>query len=397
MFVLPTPCRGNPGRVVPPIVSMRVEGGQGNANLSFYELIKHKGAHLGAEVRLALCFKSGRSLGVAWLQLQALASRRRGRIGRTTGEGGTIVRNLLRCHVKAEGKNAGTVRCRTPFLVCRRPDRHARASLKRVAEAQDNLQVLSHAKCITYGPGAWCSFRSVAGSLSAGPWAKKARMGAPSRLKSALLLLVCVAGIYGSYLTQGVVQETLSTKKFGADGARFSHLSSLNAVQCWVCFIWAGLLLALFDKRCADVHCCNCCRQPDGSRRPGQRRGSSLAAQQQPLPQSVAPRPYVQCAVPKQACVSAACCRKEGQQQPPFTAYWKPAITNCVGPACGLQALKSISYPAQVPRLLDPVHVQRARVGRQAGYPVPAAAAGGAGVASEPQAPASRSRLVGSP
>ncbi len=41
-------------------------------------------------------------------------------------------------------------------------------------------------------------------------------------------------------------------------------------------------------------------------------------------------------------------CRKPGAEYPPFTAYWKPAITNCVGPACGLAALKYISYPAQV-------------------------------------------------
>ncbi|KAL4457645.1 hypothetical protein ABPG75_012510 [Micractinium tetrahymenae] len=111
---------------------------------------------------------------------------------------------------------------------------------------------------------------------------------ASSKLRQTLLLAACVAGIYASYLTQGVVQETLSTKKFGPQGARFAHLSSLNAVQCWVCFVWAALLVAVFDKR------------------------------------------------------------KPGQEYPPFTAYWKPAITNCVGPACGLAALKYISYPAQV-------------------------------------------------
>lgn len=70
-----------------------------------------------------------------------------------------------------------------------------------------------------------------------------------SKLRQTLLLMACVAGIYASYLTQGVVQETLSTKKFGPQGVRFAHLSSLNAVQCWVCFIWAALLVALFDKR----------------------------------------------------------------------------------------------------------------------------------------------------
>lgn len=42
------------------------------------------------------------------------------------------------------------------------------------------------------------------------------------------------------------------------------------------------------------------------------------------------------------------CCSEPGAEYPPFTAYWKPAVTNCVGPACGLQALKYISYPAQV-------------------------------------------------
>lgn len=60
---------------------------------------------------------------------------------------------------------------------------------------------------------------------------------------------MCVAGIYGAYLTQGVVQETLSTKRFGPAGARFTHLSALNAVQSWVCFAWAALLMLFWDRR----------------------------------------------------------------------------------------------------------------------------------------------------
>lgn len=106
-------------------------------------------------------------------------------------------------------------------------------------------------------------------------------------LKTALQLAVCVGGIYGAYLTQGVVQETLSTKKFGPEQERFSHLSTLNAVQSWACFLWAFFLLRLF---------------PDD----------------------------------------------EKLGYPPFTAYWKAAVTNCIGPACGFEALKYISYPAQV-------------------------------------------------
>lgn len=73
--------------------------------------------------------------------------------------------------------------------------------------------------------------------------------GTGSRHWQSLLLLACVSGIYGAYLTQGVVQETLSTKRFGPQGERFTHLSSLNAVQCWVCFVWAVLLLAVFGRR----------------------------------------------------------------------------------------------------------------------------------------------------
>lgn len=55
-------------------------------------------------------------------------------------------------------------------------------------------------------------------------------------------------------------------------------------------------------------------------------------------------------------------CRRPSKQQqgssghqhgptPPFTAYWRAAITNCIGPACGLEALKYISYPAQARQL----------------------------------------------
>ena len=47
-------------------------------------------------------------------------------------------------------------------------------------------------------------------------------------LKSVGLLLLCAGGIYASYLTQGVVQEVLATKKFGADGRCRSFIHSLT-------------------------------------------------------------------------------------------------------------------------------------------------------------------------
>ena len=135
------------------------------------------------------------------------------------------------------------------------------------------------------------------------------------------LLLFCAAGIYASYLTQvmgprsfysrqlymiraahqeysritpefrlcsgqGVVQETLATKKFGAEQARFTQLKALNGFQSIACFLWALILILVTHSD------------------------------------------------------------REGQ--PPITAYSKAAISNSIGPACGFEALKNISYPAQV-------------------------------------------------
>lgn len=101
-----------------------------------------------------------------------------------------------------------------------------------------------------------------------------------------ILLVFCVGGIWASYLTQGVLQEDLSLKKFAPDGKRFEHLAFLNLAQCVVCFVWAAGMLLVW--------------------------------------------------------------RNEPNTQPPVYAYWTPSVTNSIGPACGLIALKYISYPAQV-------------------------------------------------
>lgn len=83
------------------------------------------------------------------------------------------------------------------------------------------------------------------------------------------------------------MQEALSTKRFGVDQQQFPYLQALNGVQSLACFLWAALLLAIV-----------------GTGRKG--------------------------------------------PMPPFWAYWKPGLTNAIGPACGYEALKNISYPAQV-------------------------------------------------
>ncbi|KAI5084129.1 hypothetical protein GOP47_0000298 [Adiantum capillus-veneris] len=108
-------------------------------------------------------------------------------------------------------------------------------------------------------------------------------MGAAGRV---LLLAFCAAGIFSAYITQGVLQETLSTKKFGPDGSRFKHLPFLNFAQNVVCLVWSYLMIGILTKK--------------------------------------------------------------SNNQAPLWMYWSPSLTNSIGPACGIQALKYISYPAQV-------------------------------------------------
>ncbi|XP_077250000.1 UDP-galactose/UDP-glucose transporter 3 [Tasmannia lanceolata] len=101
-----------------------------------------------------------------------------------------------------------------------------------------------------------------------------------------LVFALCVAGIWSAYITQGVLQETLSTKRFGPDGKQFEHLSFLNLAQNVVCLIWSLIMIKLWSK-------------------------SSTGGA-------------------------------------PLWSYWSASITNTIGPAMGIEALKYISYPAQV-------------------------------------------------
>lgn len=104
------------------------------------------------------------------------------------------------------------------------------------------------------------------------------------------LLALGIGGIYASYLTQGIVSEFLSTKRYGPNLERFKHLEALNGAQSLVCFVWAWLVLFIEGTRSKD----------------------------------------------------------KSTDYPSWTAYWKAGITNCIGPACGLFALKNISFTAQV-------------------------------------------------
>ncbi|CAL5048464.1 unnamed protein product [Urochloa decumbens] len=102
------------------------------------------------------------------------------------------------------------------------------------------------------------------------------------------VLAFCVAGIWSAYIYQGVLQETLSTKRFGPEARRFEHLAFLNFAQNVVCFVWSFIMIKLWSG------------------------GSSPAG------------------------------------RAPLWKYWGVSVTNTIGPTMGIEALKYISYPAQV-------------------------------------------------
>ncbi|KAJ3691928.1 hypothetical protein LUZ60_012278 [Juncus effusus] len=110
--------------------------------------------------------------------------------------------------------------------------------------------------------------------------------GGGGGFRRVMVLAFCVAGIWSAYITQGVLQETLSTKRFGPDGSRFSHLAFLNFAQNVVCFVWSFIMIKLWSKQSI---------------------GSA-----------------------------------------PIWKYCGVSITNTIGPTMGIEALKYISYPAQV-------------------------------------------------
>ncbi|CAL9059253.1 unnamed protein product [Musa banksii] len=109
---------------------------------------------------------------------------------------------------------------------------------------------------------------------------------AAARFDRVLLLAFCVVGIWSAYIYQGVLQETASTKLFGPDGKRFEHLSFLNLAQNAVCFLWSLITIKLWSRNSSGVA--------------------------------------------------------------PLWSYWSPNISNPIGPSMGIEALKYISYPAQV-------------------------------------------------
>lgn len=129
------------------------------------------------------------------------------------------------------------------------------------------------------------------------PKSANASPGSSSSLANALAIAAGAAGVYASYLTQGVLQERLATTTY-AGGKRFDGLGALHGAQAAACAVFALLLLGVA---------------------PGLR----------------PPKPE----------------KKKGAQHSsvaPPSSYWRAGLSNSVGPTLGYLALKNISYPAQV-------------------------------------------------
>jgi solute carrier family 35 (UDP-galactose transporter), member B1 len=155
-------------------------------------------------------------------------------------------------------------------------------------------------------------------------------MGAPrgglrARLAAALSLSLCAAGIYASYITQGLVSEHLQLKRYGGGGGaggqggeRFTHYELLNGAQALVCCLAAYAIVLLDAARERFL-------VPGAPPSPSAKRKGAAAA--------------TAAAAPRAGGVSL---------YPSPLEYWRPALSNAVGPALGMVALRNISYSAQV-------------------------------------------------
>jgi len=144
--------------------------------------------------------------------------------------------------------------------------------------------------------------------------------GLRSRLASALALCACAAGIYASYITQGLVSEHLQLKRYG-DGERFSHYEVLNGAQAAVCFV-AAYAIVLLDGLRERFTKAAAAGGGGGGGKPTTRATATAG--------------------------TAGACALAVSDYPSPLEYWRPALSNAVGPALGMVALRNISYSAQV-------------------------------------------------
>lgn len=140
----------------------------------------------------------------------------------------------------------------------------------------------------------------------------KPKPSLPDPKHAAMRLVACACTIYVAYLAQGIVQENLAVAKYGSMGKKLPHVVVLNLLQA----VGAALTAAILN---------NAVRRRRSKSRNVHRSGNNGDAMER---------------------------EKRGAfEQPsnaPIWAFVPPALSNSIGPACGVVALRYIPYPAQV-------------------------------------------------
>lgn len=127
--------------------------------------------------------------------------------------------------------------------------------------------------------------------------------GSSETIRSALRLLSCSFLIYVAYLAQGIVQENLAVSRYGIKSEKLPHVVVMNLLQAIGAACTAALLrLGMGSKR-----------NSKGKKTKGKVQAHASESRRAPL-----------------------------------WAFVPPALSNSLGPACGVVALRYIPYPAQV-------------------------------------------------
>lgn len=129
---------------------------------------------------------------------------------------------------------------------------------------------------------------------------------------AAMRLVACACAIYVAYLAQGIVQENLAVATYGWNGEKLPHVVILNLLQAIGAAITAAILNQAIRSRKEE-------KRSDPTKGGG-----------------------------KDAVIESKRSTIEGPRNAPIWAFVPPALSNSIGPACGVVALRYIPYPAQV-------------------------------------------------
>ena len=125
-----------------------------------------------------------------------------------------------------------------------------------------------------------------------------------------------------------------STKRFGPEARRFEHLAFLNFAQNVVCFVWSFISERPLPPFRAAWLCSYISRHVVviDSAELGVDRARNIS----------------EFVVRTNAVIKLWSGGSSSAGRAPLWKYWGVSVTNTIGPTMGIEALKYISYPAQV-------------------------------------------------